>query len=313
MNSKSFIRSAKLFLKIILTVVLIYLIVIKVGYLEIIGAIKQIELLYLLSAAFLTIPFLLLKIYRWYFLLKMNNFPVGFPDAVKSFLVGLGIGLITPARLGELARAAYINDSRKIEIGILVIIDKIFDLTVFAGVCIVTLLLFYGDFIFKILFSKIYYEAWTISPILCLGPVIMVLRWIAGIGTSIKKKTNLSTIGKLLAAITNIILNFLLIPKYYLMGAAIATLISYIVMLIFAILLANPLFNVDFNKKRIIITSATLFSSYVIKYKFLENKLLLSTVFLLIYIAIYCIFNIDLIKEIFIKLKIYYNKWRFNK
>ena len=190
---------------------------------------------------------------------------------------------------------------------------KIFDLVVFVGVSIVTILLFYGDFIFKILFAKNYYEAWTISPILCIGPVIMILRWIAGIGTSIKKKTYLSTISIFLAAITNIILNFLFIPKYYLMGAAIATLISYIVMLIFAILLANPLFNVDFNKKRIIVTSAILYSSYVIKYKFLENKLLLSTIFLLIYIATYCILNLGLVKEIFIKLKIYYNRWRFNK
>jgi len=198
------------------------------------------------------------------------------------------------------------NDASKIY-------GKIFDLVVFAGVSIVTILLFYGDFIFKILFAKIYYEAWIVSPILCMGPVIMVLWWIAGIGISIRKKTYLSTIGIFLAAMTNIILNFLFIPKYYLMGAAIATLISYIVMLIFAIFFIRPLFNVNFNEKRIIITSSILFSSYIIKYKFLENKLLLSTVFLLIYIAIYCIFNIDLIKEVFVKLKIYYNKWRFNK
>jgi O-antigen/teichoic acid export membrane protein len=190
---------------------------------------------------------------------------------------------------------------------------KIFDLAVFIGVSIVTILLFYGDFIFKILFAKIYYEAWIVSPILCLGPVIMVLWWISAIGISITKKTVLSTIGIFLAAITNIILNFLFIPKYYLMGAAIATLISYIVMLIFAIFFIRPLFNVNFNEKRIITTSAILYSSYVIKYKFLENKLLLSTVFLLIYIAIYCISNIDLIKEIFIMLKTYYNRRRFKE
>lgn len=190
---------------------------------------------------------------------------------------------------------------------------KIFDLVVFAGVSIVTVLLFYGDFIFKILFAKIYYEAWVVSPILCLGPVIMVLWWIAGIATSIKKKTYLSSIGIVLAAVTNIVLNFLFIPKYYLMGAAIATLLSYVVMLIFAILFIRHLFNVDFNKKRIVMTSAILFSSYIIKYKFLESKLLLSTIFLLIYIVIYCIFNLDLIKEIFFKLKIYYSRWRFKK
>lgn len=190
---------------------------------------------------------------------------------------------------------------------------KIFDLVVFAGASIVTVLLFYGDFIFKILFAKNYYEAWIISPVLCLGPIIMVLWWIAGIGISIKKKTYLSTIGIFLATFTNIILNFLFIPKYYLMGAAIATLISYVVMLTFAIFFIRPLFNVDFNKKRIIITSMILFSSYVVKYRFLENKLLSSTVFLFIYIAIYCIFNVDLIKEIFIKLIIYYDKWRFNR
>src|SRR5665648_152288 len=179
---------------------------------------------------------------------------------------------------------------------------KIFDLAVFTGISIVTVLLFYGDFIFKILFSQIYYKAWVVSPILCLGPVIMVLKWIVGIGTSIKKKTYLSTIGIFLAAITNIILNFLFIPKYYLMGAAIATLISYVVMLIFDILIVCPLFNVDFNKKRIIIISSILFSSYIIKYRFLENKLLLSTIFLFIYIAIYSILNRDLIKEIYMKI-----------
>ena len=190
---------------------------------------------------------------------------------------------------------------------------KIFDLVVFVGVNIVTILLFYGDFIFKILFAKNYYEAWIISPILCLGPVIMVLWWIAAIGISIKKKTYLSTIGIFLAAVTNIILNFLFIPKYYLMGAAIATLISYIVMLTFAIFFIRPLFNVNFNEKRIIITSAILCSSYIIKYNFLESKLLLSTIFLAIYILIYCVFNIDLIKEIFLKLKVYYHEWRANK
>lgn len=150
------------------------------------------------------------------------------------------------------------------------------------------------------MFAKNYYEAWAISPILYLGPVIMVLWWISAIGISITKKTVLSTIGIFLAAITNIILNFLFIPKYYLMGAVIATLISYVVMLIFAILFIRPLFNVDFKRKRIVITSAILFSSYVIKYEFLESKLLLSTLFLLIYIAIYCVFNLDLIKEIFL-------------
>ena len=190
---------------------------------------------------------------------------------------------------------------------------KIFDLVVFAGVSIVTILLFYGDFIFKILFSKIYYEAWIVSPVLCLGPVIMVLWCITTIGARVMKRTYLSTIGLFLASIANIILNFLFIPKYYLIGAAVATLISYIIMLLFAIVIICPLFNVDFNNKRIIITSLVLYSSYIIKYRFLENKLLLSTVFLLIYIAIYCIFNRDLVKEIFLKGQIAYHEWRFKK
>ena len=190
---------------------------------------------------------------------------------------------------------------------------KIFDLVFFMGISVITILLFYGDFIFKILFAKTYYEAWKISPILCFGPVIMALRWIVSVGTRIKKETFFNTISIFIAATVNIILNFILIPKYYLIGAAIATLISYLVMLIFDIIISDKLFKVHFTKKRVFLASSILFTSYILKYRFLENKLLLSTVFLLIYTAIYCIFNRDLVKEIFLKGQIAYHKWRFKK
>ncbi len=44
----------------------------------------------------------------------------------------MSVALITPARLGELTRAAYISDPRKVRIGGLVMVDKLYDVIVLA-------------------------------------------------------------------------------------------------------------------------------------------------------------------------------------
>jgi uncharacterized membrane protein YbhN (UPF0104 family) len=48
----------------------------------------------------------------------------------------MGLALVTPARLGELVRVAYLRDPQKWKIGGLVMIDKAFDVLVLAGLSV---------------------------------------------------------------------------------------------------------------------------------------------------------------------------------
>jgi uncharacterized membrane protein YbhN (UPF0104 family) len=86
----------------------------------------------LLVAATLTIPFLYLKVLRWWYLLRGAGCDTSFTEATLSLMGGMGLALLTPARLGELARIAYLRDQRKLRLGGLVLLDKAFDVIVLA-------------------------------------------------------------------------------------------------------------------------------------------------------------------------------------
>jgi hypothetical protein len=86
----------------------------------------------MLVAMSLTIPFLLLKALRWHLLLRAGKCQATFFEAFVSLLGGMGVALLTPARLGEVTRAVYLSEPRKIRVGALVMVDKVYDVIVLA-------------------------------------------------------------------------------------------------------------------------------------------------------------------------------------
>jgi hypothetical protein len=80
----------------------------------------------------LTIPFLILKALRWYLLLRAGHCRATFREAFISLLGGMGVALLTPARVGEVTRAAYLSEPRKLRVGALVMVDKIYDVIILA-------------------------------------------------------------------------------------------------------------------------------------------------------------------------------------
>ena len=83
-----------------------------------------------LVALVLTIPFLFLKVLRWQLILRNAGSEVDFSTAAVSLVAGMGLALITPARLGEIARIAYLPDPRKLRLSALVLLDEFFDVLV---------------------------------------------------------------------------------------------------------------------------------------------------------------------------------------
>lgn len=119
-----------------LTLVLLAVVAYKVHPSRLSQAAASVQAPNLILAALLTVVFLALKSSRWYLILRESGINADFNQALVSLVGGMGLALVTPARLGELVRVAYLPDERKWKIGGLVMIDKAFDVLVLTGLSI---------------------------------------------------------------------------------------------------------------------------------------------------------------------------------
>lgn len=111
--------------------------------------------------------------------------------------------------------------------------------------------------IIHLMATRSYYDAWKVVPIitfafLCQGMYFMS---VAPLFYN-KKFTRYVPVGSLTGGGMNILGNFLLIPRYGMMGAAWATAVSYSVMFIIAHLLAKKAYSVPYEYARIGMTLA---------------------------------------------------------
>ena len=97
----------------------------------------------------------------------------------------------------------------------------------------------------RILVSNAYFESWRYVPLLVIATSFSALVSFMGSVYFLKKKSAISMLTAMAGAVTNIILNFILIPVYGAMGAAAATLACYV--LVYVIRAVNTRKYVRFN------------------------------------------------------------------
>ena len=85
--------------------------------------------------------------------------------------------------------------------------------------------------IIKILTSPEYYSGFIIIPFVAFGALLLGLQWWAQIGLLLHNKTGRLATIILVSGILNLVINFILVPQYGYIGAAISTLVSYFVLL----------------------------------------------------------------------------------
>lgn len=127
----------------------------------------------------------------------------------------------------------------------------------------------------KIMVSDKYYEAAIYVPIICAAYLLNGINLIFNAPLYAEKKTKI--IGKinLLAALLNVILNITLIPVYGIMGAAIATLLSYLFIVSYTVFESTKISNIEWDWKRYIkVILITIFTIMVIEQIKIENILL---------------------------------------
>lgn len=89
-------------------------------------------------------------------------------------------------------------------------------------------LILFNVLIAKLLFHNSFFEAWQYSSLLVVSTIFGGIAGMIGGVFSAIKKTSIYALSTIISALINTILNLLLIPRYGALGAAVATLISFI-------------------------------------------------------------------------------------
>jgi len=110
----------------------------------------------------------------------------------------------------------------------------------------------FGKFILVILAQPKYYEAHKVVPPLVLATTAYGAFLIMNISLILTKKTVYTSIAIGAGALLNLLLNFLLIPKFQMMGAAVATLISYLAAGSLLYLFAQRQYSIPYEFSKII-------------------------------------------------------------
>jgi uncharacterized membrane protein YbhN (UPF0104 family) len=105
------------------------------------------------------VPIVLLKGVKWWLLLRHAGIGVPLRKTALSYMAGLGFGLVTPGRVGELARIWVLGLDKKdyLVAGTLVLVDRLTDLAALLAVVSFSVFYFFG--------------AWWLAGYLLLGAV----------------------------------------------------------------------------------------------------------------------------------------------
>ncbi len=120
---------------------------------------------------------------------------------------------------------------------------------------------FVWGFVFLSLFSKEiikvfaqqndYYSAYLVIPIILLSYVFSGMRLTASLGMMLTKNTKHVAWITLASSALNIVLNFIFIPKYGIMAAAINTLVAFVIFHIVSQFLSNKYFRIEFENSKL--------------------------------------------------------------
>ena len=115
-----------------------------------------------------------------------------------------------------------------------------------------------------ILLADSYFASWKYVPVLCMAMVFSTFVSFMGSVYFLEKKSVMSMVTSLAGAAVNVVLNFMLIPERGAMGAAVATLISYLA--VFIIRAYDTRFYVRFDMKpiRLILNTVLILAQTVV-------------------------------------------------
>lgn len=166
--------------------------------------------------------------------------------------------------------------------------NKVFKmLFIFSSFICISLLLVTKPFM-KFYVSDSFYEGWKYVPFLAIGVVFQSLATFISTSYNVYKDNKGFLYSGITGAIVNIVLNFILIPKFKVYGAALATCVSYIIVYIYRLIDTRKYVKIHTNKAYFYITYFIFIVSLVFMYlDFYVSELLLLINLLILTILFY--------------------------
>jgi O-antigen/teichoic acid export membrane protein len=157
------------------------------------------------------------------------------------------------------------------------------------------------------LIGKSYWGGLDIVPVILFSYLLYGIYINLMAGIYIEKKTKYLPLITGIAAIVNIVTNFIFIPSMDLMGAAISTLLSYFTMMVGIYIVSNKFYKIDYEYKKIILIFILTLSAYfllIILSKFIIYTFLIKIILILLFTFSIIIFKIVDFKSVRKVLKI---------
>ena len=147
-------------------------------------------------------------------------------------------------------------------------------------------LILFNEIIATILFATDYREASAYSTVLIVATIFNGISGFIGSIFSAINKTSFYAVSTVIAAIFNLVLNWILIPDFGVMGASIATLVSFAVVALVRFIYASKFISWKVNKVRDLFAYALLALQLVIN-GFNDHNYLIQLIIVSIYILLY--------------------------
>ncbi len=165
-------------------------------------------------------------------------------------------------------------------------------LTMFSFVISSGLMLF-SKLEIRIITNSEYYDAWSAMIALIVGMAFFSFAQFLGTIYTANKKTAMAMITNLLGAIVNVILNYIFIPKWGAVGAAIATSFSYLVLWLVRVVTTQKIVKLKYNKKRLLGCSTVLVIQAYVQISEIKGDWLIASLCLIIIM----LFNYDILQS----------------
>ena len=116
--------------KIVGSLVLLLLLFRKLELPDLVVALRRADGLFVGLALVTGSVFLLIRVYKWFYIVRPHLVSPNFWSVLVSYMFGLGIGILTPGRVGEIARIAKLGVTERSGAAALFLFDKFVDVLI---------------------------------------------------------------------------------------------------------------------------------------------------------------------------------------
>ncbi|MDD4689388.1 MAG: oligosaccharide flippase family protein [Eubacteriales bacterium] len=172
-------------------------------------------------------------------------------------------------------------------------IVKVHHIISFSMVALALIIVISQDLIYHILVGKQYWDSKILLPFLLISPICYTIAETLGLGITIAKKTYLNIPVYIVNVIVNIALCFILLPRIGITGAAIASAVSSICMLIIKSIFGEHLYKCSDNYFKVVSVMSVAMITAVINYVLFDYAIKY-----LIFISLFVVLVLIYLKEI---------------